>query len=45
MVSAAVQPASSACENPKTSANSPAEASTAPAQSIRGRTSGRLLRM
>ena len=45
MVRAAVQPAVSACENPKTMRNSPAEASTAPAQSIRGRLSGRLVRM
>src|SRR5207249_11915406 len=38
-VNAAVQPAVSACEN--TIANSPAHASTAPGQSIRGRLAGR----
>jgi hypothetical protein len=45
MVSAAVQPAVSAWENPKTMRNNPAEARTVPAQSIRGRAAGRLPRM
>ena len=45
MVRAAVQLAVSACENPNTMRNSPDEASATPAQSIRGRLSGRLLRM
>ena len=45
MVSAAVQLAVSAWENPKTMRNRPAEASTAPAQSIRGRMAGRLVCM
>ena len=43
MVRGAVQLAVSACEKPKTIRNSPAQASTAPIQSIRGRTAGRLV--
>src|SRR5690348_644471 len=45
MVSAAVHPADSAWEQPKTIRNSPAQASTAPGQSIGGLTAGRLLRI
>jgi len=45
IVSTAVQPAVSAWEKPKTMRNRPAEASTVPGQSIRGREAGRLLRM
>ena len=40
MVSVAVQPAVSACEKPNTMQNRPDDASTAPAQSIRGRFAG-----
>jgi hypothetical protein len=45
IVSAAVHPAVSAWEKPKTMQNNPAPASTAPGQSIRGRVDERLLRI
>ena len=45
IVSGAVHPAVSAWEKPKTMRNSPAQASTAPGQSIGGLVAGRLLRM
>ncbi len=45
MVSGAAHPAVSAREKPNTIRNSPAEASTVPGQSSRGRVAGRLARM